>query len=78
MALSIEAAARKDRATGLSEMQHRHFSTVAAIIASMDTVHNGEHGFIDVRRDVAEHFANQLARTNDRFDRKRFLRACGV
>lgn len=77
MALSIEAAARKDRATGLSEMQHRHFSTVAAIIASM-------RGDLDLRFSqgevdrVAEHFADELAKTNPRFDRKRFLRACGV
>ena len=27
---------------------------------------------------IAEHFAAVLARTNPRFDRKRFLRSCGV
>lgn len=78
MALTTEAATRKDKTTGLSEMQHRHFATVAAIIASMSKVNNQEHGFIDVREDVAEHFADELAKTNPRFDRARFMRACGV
>lgn len=74
--LTPESATRKDKTSGLGEMQHRHFATVAAIIRGMDKVHNQEHGFIDIREDVAEHFANELARTNPRFDRARFLRAC--
>lgn len=75
MALSAAAAARKDRTTE-TMMQHRHFATIAAIIRDMDTVNNQEHGFIDVREDVAEHFADVLAKTNPRFDRARFLAAC--
>lgn len=76
--LKPDAALRKDRTNAASSMEHRHFATVAAIIASMEKVHNGEQGFIDIRSDVARHFANSLAHTNPRFDRARFLRACGV
>ena len=78
MTLSTAAALRKDKTDAVSGMEHRHFATVAAIIANMPTVHNGEQGFVDVRQDVAYHFANGLARTNPRFDRARFLTACGV
>lgn len=76
--LKPEAALRKDQTNANSDMQHRHFATVAALIKSMPTVHNGEQGFIDVRQDIAAHFANGLAHTNAKFDRARFLRACGV
>ena len=71
MALSTAAATRKDKTTGKSEMQHRHFATVAAIIASLP------HG-AKIQRQVAEHFADELATTNDRFDRRRFLQACDL
>lgn len=76
MPLSASAALSKDRRTGSTPMQHRHFTTIAKIIRDMDKVHNGEHGFVDIREDVAEEFANALARTNPRFDRERFLSAC--
>lgn len=74
--LTPESALRKDKANASSELQHRHFATIAAIIKTMEKVHNQEHGFIDIRQDVAEHFANRLVATNPRFDRARFLRAC--
>lgn len=77
MSLTPETAARKDRTQPSgNEMQHRHFATIAAIIRDMDFVHTGTQGFVDIREDVATHFANGLARTNPRFDRKRFLAAC--
>lgn len=76
MPLSISAAASKDRNHGAAKFEHRHFATIAEIIRDMDKVHNGEHGFVDIREDVAEEFANALARTNPRFDRERFLSAC--
>lgn len=70
MPLKPETAKRKDIAFGLGEMQHRHFVTIAAIIAAMPR---------DLlTRSVAEHFADNLRATNPRFDRKRFLVACGV
>lgn len=64
--LSPEAATRKDRMAGKSEMQHRHFATIATILRNMAAT-----------RAVCEHWADELAPTNARFDRKRFLTACG-
>lgn len=81
MALSTTAANRKDLNTGRSDdvtFQHRHFAKVAAIIAAMDQVPTGTHGFVDVREDVALHFANALAATNRNFNRSRFIAACMV
>lgn len=71
--LTTEAASRKDERTGLADMQHRHFATVAAIIRTMPEIPGD-----GTRERVAEHFANELVRTNPRFDRGRFLKACGV
>lgn len=76
MPLSLHTAARKDRTADLAPMQHRHFATIATIIRSMAKVPNQTHGFIDVREDVAEHFADHLALTNPKFDRDRFIAAC--
>lgn len=69
--LNTESALRKDKRTGLSDMQHRHFTTIATIIRSWDGDADG-HG----RRELAEHFADLLPATNSRFDRARFLKAC--
>ena len=66
MALTDEAATRKDRTTGKSEMQHRHFATIAAILSNMNA-----------DRETCERWADELAPTNYKFDRRRFLRACG-
>lgn len=75
--LKPEAALRKDQTNAASSMEHRHFATVAAIIAALPS--NGDtHMSKDNTQRVAEHFADHLARTNPRFDRARFLRACGV
>lgn len=69
MPLTTQAAHRKDINTGISDMQHRHFATVAAIIRSLPMT--------DADREcVAEHFAGELRYSNPKFDRKRFLAAC--
>ena len=68
MALTTKAAHRKDITTGISTMEHRHFSTVAAIIRNF--------GYPQERERIAQHFANELRATNPRFDRDRFVRAC--
>ena len=73
MPLTKATAARKDRNAGLCEMQHRHFAAIATIIARLD----GTMTKAD-RQTVAEHFAWELAATNDKFDKARFLTACGV
>lgn len=66
--LNDESALRKDRksAGDFCAMQHRHFAVVAGVIASS----RGS------RDDIAELFADAFAKTNPRFDRARFLRAC--
>lgn len=71
--LTKDTAHRKDLRTGVSDMQHRHFATVAAIIRGMD----GED-FEGLRPTIARRFADELATTNPRFDRRRFLLACNV
>lgn len=71
MPLTTQTAYRKDIATAYtSKFQHRYFATIAAIIKDMNscTSYSGE--------DIANHFADKLARTNSRFNRARFLKAC--
>lgn len=70
MALSFDAMARKDASTRAT-MEHRHFATIAAIIAMVRETDS-------MRSEIAWHFAAELRHTNPRFDRARFLRACGV
>ena len=72
--LKPAAALRKDKTNAFaSSMEHRHFATIAAILKSLHSV-GGE----STRTWVAEYFANELASTNPRFDRRRFLTACGA
>ena len=75
MALTPLSALNKDKRTGKDVLQHRHFATIAAILAEL----GADHGVFDnQRKGICEHFADQLADTNPRFDRDRFLAACGV
>lgn len=75
--LNDKSALRKDRksAGNFCDMQHRHFAFVAGIIASFAR-DGGIVGDCDFRDNVAELFADAFAKTNTRFDRARFLRAC--
>lgn len=52
-------------------LTQKHFEFMARIIAALDV---GDA----VRRDVATRFAAELWCTNPRFDRARFVAACGV
>lgn len=71
MTLTKETAHRKDLNAGIGEMQRRHFATVATIIREMPAdVYGIEQ--------VAEIFAERLKATNQTFDKRRFLLACGV
>lgn len=75
--LTNQSAHRKDITTGLADMQHRHFATIATIIREID------RGLVPcstgaTRKFMAELFADRLSYTNPNFDRNRFLRACGV
>lgn len=71
--LTQQSALRKDQTTRC-EMQHRHFAEIARAISSA-TFHGFNH---KQQRAMADMFAHELAGTNPRFDRARFLRACGV
>ena len=53
--------------TGLAK---RHFEIVASSIRATEMP-------ADVRQRVADQLAQQLSSTNPRFDRQRFVRACG-
>lgn len=68
MALTPDTALRKDRRSGVTSLQHRHFATIAAIIAD----------FPGDREALAQHFGYRLQETNANFDSQRFIRACGV
>jgi hypothetical protein len=71
MPLTTESALRKDKTSAFAPMQHRHFATIAAIIAAMPET--------DLNRYCAAMaFANELHKTNPNFDRARFLKACDL
>lgn len=74
MPLSKDAASRKDAGT-LANLEHRHFATIATIIKMLPVDAPDAKGF---REGIARHFADELPRTNPKFDQARFLRACGV
>lgn len=75
--LNDESALRKDRksAGGFCTMQHGHFAVVAGVIAGFARPRGPVEDF-DFRDNVAELFADAFAKTNPRFNRSRFLRAC--
>ena len=72
MTLTCESANRKDLNTAKHgvELQHRHYSFIAAVIRDIPIAHG--------RADTAERFAQACAGSNPRFDRRRFMTACGV
>lgn len=73
MALTLESALRKDkRNAGGTTFEHRHFASIAAMLKDLPLASK------QTKADVIEYFADELARTNPRFDRKRFLTACGL
>lgn len=72
MALTEKSAHRKDVGK-IADMQHRHFATIATIIATLKQQHGDK---AHTPEEIAAHFAHYLTRTNDKFDRSRFLRAC--
>jgi hypothetical protein len=74
--LSTNAAKTKDKRTAKSgvELQHRHFSFIPATIAGMPSF---SATLRTQKRSVALAFADACATTNPKFDRKRFMEACG-
>jgi len=66
--LNPQAALRKDLTSGKHvTFEHRHFAAIAAILREM----GADAATINA-------WAYHLALTNPRFDRARFLKACGV
>lgn len=69
MPLTIESATRKDQTSGNgATLEHRHFAFIAATIKELSPKY---------REAVALHFADACRYSNPRFDRARFMRACG-
>jgi hypothetical protein len=58
-------------------MTKRDFELIARLLAN---AHHDICGEVsrEAANSIAEQFAVALTNTNDRFDRERFLRACGV
>lgn len=78
MSLSAEAAARKDRTNAHNAtFEHRHFAALAAMLAELKPSQRLSLSGT-THRYICHYFADRLAGTNPRFDRKRFLVACGV
>lgn len=73
MALTTEAALRKDKTNAGATMEHRHFATIADILKRLHSIGGDKN-----RTWVADYFASELAKTNPKFDRARFLRACNA
>ena len=74
--LKPDAAARKDKlgADYPATLQHRHFAVIAGILAEL----KARGADPEQHTTVCEHFADGLAETNPKFDRARFLKACGL
>lgn len=66
--LTQESALRKDMTNGRGKtsFEHRHFAAIASWLRELGD------------STTTYFFANKLADTNPRFDRARFLRACGL
>lgn len=74
--LTDESATRKDLNTGTSgTLQHRHFAFIAATIKAMP---DHAASLRAQKCSCALAFADACASSNPRFDRARFLRACGL
>jgi hypothetical protein len=76
MSLTFSSANRKDINTanrGVT-LEHRHFSFIAAVVAAMP-----DHAptLRTQKTSVAHAFADACRATNSKFNRSRFLAACG-
>lgn len=73
--LTQQSALRKDQTMPSgANLQHRHFAFIASVIAAMPA---HAASLRAQKRSVALSFADACAGTNPKFDRSRFLRACG-
>jgi hypothetical protein len=61
-------------------LEHRHFAFIAATLRSLKPSERQafeEPAACDSWRDTVQRFASECASSNPRFDRRRFLAACG-
>ena len=72
--MNATAMLSKDTTTKAT-LEHRHFAFIAQVIAAMP-----DHAATlrAQKSSVAAAFADACAKTNPRFDRKRFLAACKI
>jgi hypothetical protein len=65
---------------GVNEMTRKDYVRFAAMLknAHIEAVHDNLSSNVSVIDNIASNLAFILAQDNDRFDRSRFLRACGV
>jgi len=79
MALTALSANAKDIRTAQHgvELQHRHFSFIAGVLADVrpDGTNSADLATWEM---TVSHFASACARSNPRFNRGRFLAACGT
>lgn len=78
--LTQASAHRKDTNAPLTaELQHRHFAFIAAVLANMKPTKTDATFKLRTQewRGTVHTFADACAGTNPRFDRRRFLLACG-
>lgn len=76
MPLSRNSEKNKDSRADMPLMQHRHFAAIARTISDLDLPWQSPDLFTIGRESIAKHFADTLAKSNPRFDRERFIRAC--
>lgn len=80
MPLTTATAFRKDTTSGQgATLEHRHFAFIAATLKSTKPGNGNYEGAEDFRgqwADDVKAFADACARSNPRFNRKRFLAAC--
>ena len=73
--MTPESASTKDRRTIRNgvEMQHRHFSFIADVLKNTKQRAYCHSEWLK----MVEAFADACSRSNRRFDRERFYKACG-
>lgn len=59
-------------------MTRKDYELISNVIANVRKEFRGVEDGINASRDIAVFLAGRLANDNPRFDRDRFLKACGV
>ena len=59
-------------------MTRKDYERIASVIANVRREFRGVEDGMNASRDIAVFLAGRLANDNPRFDRGRFLQACGI